>query len=357
MGYKVIVWGTGNVGRAALRIVAANPALALAGVIVSNPQKVGRDAGELCRLPPLGVAATNDIAAALASGADAVAYCASGDFRPADALNDVERCLRAGLNVVSTSIYPLYDPTAAPADLRERMERACRDGNASCFVSGIDPGFINDVVPLLLSGLCESIDEIRAFELFNYELYDQPDAVRHLVGFGRPMDSTPPMVAPGVPTMVWGGQVRLMARGLGVTLDEVREVVERLALERDVTNRLGVFERGTQGALRFEVQGIAGGRPRIVVEHVTRICEDIAPHWPKPHGGGGAHGVRIAGRPNVTLTIEAEDERGDRAAGGNTTAAARIVNAIPFVCAASPGLLDALAVPLPVGRGLLRECR
>jgi len=350
---RVAVWGTGNVGRAALRAVLRDPALELAAVIVSAPAKVGRDAGDLCGLPPTGVRASDDVAGALAGGLDAVAYCASGDFRPAAALDDVERCLRAGCSVVSTSIYPLYDPRSAPAELRQRMEEACRAGSASLFVNGIDPGYINDVVPLLLSGLCEEVEEIRAFELFNYEFYEQPDAVRHLVGFGLPLDSVPPMVAPGVPSMVWGGQVRLMARGLGVELEDIREVVERLPLERDVHNRLGTFERGTQGALRFEVQGWVAGAPRIVVEHFTRICDDIAPEWPRPNGGG-AHGVRIKGRPNIVLTLEAEDERGDRAGGGNATAAARIVRAIPFVCDATPGLLDALDVPLAFGRGLLR---
>jgi hypothetical protein len=351
MTLRVIVWGTGNVGRAALRTVIAAPQLTLAGVIVSNPSKVGRDAGDLCGLPPQGVVATDDVAAALALKPNAVAYCASGDFRPGAALDDVERCLRAGASVVSTSIYPLYDPRSAPEDLRRRMEDACRAGGASVFVSGIDPGFINDVMPLLLSGLCERVEQIRAFELFNYELYDQPDAVRHLVGFGLPLDNVPPMVAPGVPSMVWGGQIRLMARGLGLQLDELREVVERLPLERDVYNRLGTFERGTQGALRFEVQGWIGGAPRIVVEHFTRICDDIAPQWPRPTQGGGAHGVRLVGSPNVVLTIEAEDEHGDRAGGGNATAAARIVRAIPFVCQSPPGLLDALDVPLPYLRG------
>ncbi len=353
MRYKVIVWGTGNVGRPALRTVVSNPALELVGVIVSNPSKVGRDAGDLCGLGRVGVAASDDVGAVLAAGADAVAYCASGDFRPDAALADIERALRAGHNVVSTSVYPLYDPRSAPEDLRARMDAACRAGNSSCFVSGIDPGFIGDAIPLLLSGLCAEIEEIRAIEIFNYAFYDAPDAVRNLVGFGQPMDYLPPMIAPGIPAMVWGGSIRMVARALDVPLDEVREVVERRPLERTVTNQLGEFAAGTQGALRFEVQGIVGGRPRIVVEHVTRISEDAAPDWPRADGSG-SHGVRITGRPNIRLTLTAEDEGGDRAAGGNATAAARVVNAIPVVCAAPPGLLDALDVPLQVGRGLLR---
>ena len=61
MARRVIVWGIGNVGRAALRTVVSTPALELAGVIVANPAKVGRDAGELCGLPPQGVVATDDV--------------------------------------------------------------------------------------------------------------------------------------------------------------------------------------------------------------------------------------------------------------------------------------------------------
>ena len=351
MPHRVIVWGTGNVGVPALRIVLSNPALELAGVIVSNPAKVGKDAGELCGRPATGVRATNDVAAALASGADAVAYCASGDFRPTEAVDDIERCLRAGLNVVSTAVYPLYDPTSAPADLRERIGAACAAGNASIFVSGVDPGFINDILPVLLAGFCERVDEVRAFELFNYSSYAQEEAVRNLVGMGQPMDATPPMLIPGVPTMVWGGAIRLMARGLGLELDDIRETLDKRALPRTVETQLGRFDEGTMGAFRLEIQGIVNGRPLLVIDHVTRIVNDLVPEWPMPKGDG-AHGVKLTGRPNLTVTFDPEED-GSAAGGGNTTAAARIVNAIPFVCAAKPGMLDALQVPLATGRGLV----
>ncbi len=354
MAHRVVVWGTGNVGIPALRIVAASPELELVGVLVSNPAKVGRDAGALAGLEPLGIEATDDVDAILDLRPDAVAYCASGDFRPAEALDDVEKALRAGANVVSTSIYPLYDPTSAPVALRERMTAACREGGTSCFVSGIDPGFINDVIPLALSGLCEEIREIRAFEIFNYAYYDQPEAVRTLIGFGEPMSQTPPMILPGVPTMIWGGVIRLLARGLGLEIDEVDEVVERRPLEKTVENRLGVFEAGTQGAFRFEVRALVDGVPKIVVDHTTRIDDSMAPDWPHAREGSSAHGVRITGRPNIHLEIESEDDAGDRAAGGNTTAVARVIHAIPRVCAAEPGLLDALDIPLIWGRGLVR---
>ncbi len=209
-------------------------------------------------------------------------------------------------------------------------------------------------MPVLVSSLAGAVDRIRCQEIFDYATYDAPDAVRLLVGMGEPMDYEPPMVAPGVPTMVWGGQIRLIARALGAEVSEIRETLERRALDADVTNQMGLFPAGTQGALRFEVQGIVDGEPLIVVEHVTRITPEVAPDWPvPPDGGDGAHRVVIEGRPRIEVNLEATDEGGNRAAGGNATAANRLVNAIPWLRAAEPRIYDGLEVPLAPASGKL----
>ncbi|MFE3291726.1 dihydrodipicolinate reductase [Rhodococcus sp. NPDC059234] len=351
---SVAVWGTGNVGRAAIRAVDAHPELELVNVLVHNPEKVGRDAGELGGLDrDLGVAATDDIEAVLGAGPGAVVYAASGDIRPDDALADICRAIRAGAVVVSPALYPLYDHANAPAELREPVLAAIAAGGGSLFASGVDPGWGNDVLPLLLSGLGSTVDVIRCQEIFDYSTYDQPDSVRYLVGMGQPMDYLPPMIAPSIPTMVWGGQVRMMARALGVDLDEIRETLDRRALDTTVsTATMGEFEAGTQGAVRFEVQGIVDGQPRIVIEHVTRIHSTCATDWPMPPDGDGAHRVIIEGRPRIEVTVECTDEGGSRSAGGNATAVGRLVSAIDWLVDAEPGLYDALDVPLrpAVGR-------
>ncbi|MFJ3922040.1 dihydrodipicolinate reductase [Streptomyces sp. NPDC090022] len=351
---STVVWGTGNVGRAAIRAVEAHPALSLDAVIVHHPEKVGRDAGELAGLGrALGVAATDDIAGVLAAGPRAVVYAATGDVRPDGALDDIARAVRVGAVVVTPALYPLYDQRNAPPEFRDPVLAAVADGGGSLFVSGVDPGWGNDVLPLLISGLGSTVDAIRCQEIFDYSTYDQPDSVRDLVGMGRPMDYEPPMLLPSVPTMVWGGQVRLMARALGVELDEIRETLDRRPLETTVTTRtMGAFEAGTQGAVRFEVQGIVEGEPRIVIEHVTRIHPSCAPDWPVPPDGAGAHRVVIEGRPRIEVTVEATDEDENRSAGGNATAVGRLVGAIDWLVAAEPGLYDALDVPLrpAVGR-------
>src|ERR1700712_3975134 len=205
---RVAVWGTGNMGSTAIRSALAFPGLELSGVITSSESKAGMDAAEFAGLDsPSGVAATTDIDAAL-SDCDAVAYMASGDIRPEEAVADVERCLRAGLHVVTPSLYSLYDPRSAPVELRDRLAEAAETGGASLLVSGVDPGWGNDALAVLAAGLCPRIDTIHCQEIFDYSTYNQPHAVRVSCGFGTPMgpnDPVPMMLLPSIPTMVWGG--------------------------------------------------------------------------------------------------------------------------------------------------------
>jgi hypothetical protein len=354
---RVVVWGTGNVGQPAIRAVVANRELELVGVIVSNPAKVGRDAGELGRIAPTGVHASADVDAVLALRPDAVVYTASGDMRPGDAIDDVVRCLASGANVVTTAIYPLLHPPSAPDDLKARIQDACvAGGGTSIFVSGIDPGWAVDLLPLVLSGVAGRIDQIRCREIFNYATYDQPDAVRNLIGFGRSLDETPPMLYPAALDMIWGATVRTLADGLGVVLDDIRQVIERRPLERTIdTPEMGVFEQGTQGAFRFEVQGIVRGEPKLVCEHITRIDDEIAPDWPRPPAGQrGSYAVIVEGDPRFEVAIMLHGAgSGSPAEAGNATAVGRIVQAIPAVCAAPAGVVGPLDLPLVTGRGLL----
>ncbi|MDL2075583.1 dihydrodipicolinate reductase [Streptomyces sp. GXMU-J15] len=350
-----VVWGTGNVGRAAIRAVVAHPLLDLVAVLVSSPAKVGKDAGELAELGRrLGVVATDDTSGVLSRSPRALVYAASGDVRPDGALDDIARALRAGAVVVTPSLYGMYDCASAPEEIRGPLLAAAEAGGGALFVSGVDPGWANDVLPVLVSGLGSRIDVVRAQEIFDYSTYDQPDAVRDLIGMGHPLDYQPLMLAEGIPSMIWGGQLRMIARALGAELDGIEEAVERRELEADVTTRtMGDFAAGTQGAVRLEVRGTVGGEARIVVEHVTRIHPSCAPDWPvAPGGGAGAHRVVIEGRPRIEVTVEATDEGENRAAGGNATAAGRLVNAVDWLTEAEPGLYDALDVPLrpAVGR-------
>ncbi len=349
MSYRVIQWSTGNVGRYALRSILGHPELELVGCWVHSETKAGRDAGELCGLAPVGVKATNDAAALLALEADCVSYTATADLRPMDAVDDMCRILESGKNVVSSSVVGLVHPKTLHAAMSGKLEDACRRGGASFFTSGIDPGFANDILPLVLTGLCGRWDEVRIQEIINYATYDQPQVLFDTMGFGHPLDHVPLLLTPGALSFAWGGTLRLLAEGLGVALDEIRELHERRPAERTIEIGTYKVEPGTMAALRFEVQGIVAGRPALIVEHVTRLDDDLAPEWPQGRGG---YRVLIQGSPTMRCDFEFEDEHGDHAVGGVVVTATRLANAIPAVCDAQPGLVSALDLPLITGRGL-----
>jgi len=352
--YRVVAWSTGNVGVHAIAGIDARPDLELVGLWVSNPVKVGKDAGRLAGLDrDLGVTATDDVDAVLALAPDAVVHTAMADDRLMEALDDIKRILRAGVNVVSSGPVFLQYPFGVVDDsMITPMQEAAVVGGVSLFVNGVDPGFANDALPLVLTGVSERIDEVRCSEILNYNTYNQPMVLFDIMGFGRPLDQIPMILQPGVLTMAWGSVVRQLAAGLDVELDSVEEWYERRPATQTFEVDAGTIEKGTAAALHFEVRGMRGGRAVIVLEHVTRLHDDLAPEWPRP-AGHGCYRIQVSGEPNYTLDLQLLGSDGDHNTAGLKATAMRLVNAVPSVVEASPGLVTALDLPLIAGRGLV----
>jgi 4-hydroxy-tetrahydrodipicolinate reductase len=146
--------------------------------------------------------------------------------------------------------------------------------------------------------------------------------------------------------------VRQLATGLGVELDDVEQFYERLPAPEKFEVAAGTIEAGSAAALRFEVRGLRKGRAVVVLEHVTRLRDDLAPEWPQP-AGDGCYRVVVTGEPNYTLDLQLLGTDGDHNTAGLKATAMRLVNAVPAVVAAPPGLLTALDLPLVTGRGLV----
>lgn len=345
---RVILWGPGQVGVGALRAVIAHPGLELVGVVVHSETKAGRDAGDLCGMPATGVIATRDIEAALRVDADVVAFFASGDYRYREAAEDIARCLRSGKNVVCTSLVPLCYPPAADRETVELLEKACADGQVSLFNSGVDPGWANDVIPLVLSGFSSWVDTVTTQEILDYGGIDQPEIMFDFMGFGHPPDFPAPLLDRARLAHLWAPVVHLVAEGLGLVLDRVDTEIEPwLATERyEVAS--GWIEPGTMGAMRFRLAGVVDGEERVILEHFTRMGEPSAPDWPRhpsPHGG---YRVIVDGMPTYTVDIEMHG-RGDNLRGLTYATVMRELNAIPAVIAAPPGLLSTLDLPVITG--------
>ena len=366
MAIRVAVWGPGSMGVIALRGVIDHPELQLVDLVVHSDGKVGRDAGELCGVDPVGVVATTDPAALLGGDADVVVYAAAANLRPLEAIEDMVSILRAGKNVVSCSVVPLVYPTAVDGAFTDPLREAALSGGVSFFTTGIDTGFANDVLPLALSGVARNIDSIRVTEMFNYATYPDKSAVYDILGFGKPPEYAALAATPGVFTFGWAPVLHQLAAGLGVRVDDITEDVQRVPAPTSFDTPTGSIPAGTIAAMRSTLTGHVAGKPTFVVDHVTRMHDDIAPDWPQPSisiqprdlGYGGASGrgvyrVEIEGSPSIRCELELAEDH-DHDLGARMAGASRMVNAIPAVYAAEPGLLSALDLPLITGRGVVK---
>jgi len=354
MAIRVAQIGTGNVGRHALTQLITDPQFELTGVWVSSESKAGKDAAELAGLDDsTGVTATTDLDAILADSPECAAYTAMADNRLPDALEDYRRILAAGINVVgSSAVFLQYPWHVLPEELVSPIEDAAQAGKSTLFVNGIDPGFANDLLPLALAGTCQSIEQIRCMEIINYDTYDSATVMFDVMGFGRPLDDLPMLLQPGVLSLAWGSVVRQLAAGLGVDLDEVTETYVREPAPEDFDIASGHIPKGSAAALRFEVRGMVNGKPAVVLEHVTRLRDDLCPDWPQPAQEGGSYRVEVTGEPSYGLDLCLSSRKGDHNHAGLVATAARVVNAIPAVVEAPAGIRTTLDLPLITGKGL-----
>ncbi|MEI7913239.1 MAG: diacylglycerol kinase [Mycobacteriaceae bacterium] len=354
MPIRVAQIGTGNVGAHALKALITNPAYELTAVWVSSASKAGKDAGELIGLDvKTGVKATNDLEEVLATKPDCAVYTAMADNRLMEALEDYRRILSAGVNVVGSGPVFLQWPwQVIPDEMLGPIEEAAREGKSSLFVNGIDPGFANDLIPLALMGTCQSIEQVRCMEIINYDTYDSATVMFDVMGFGKPMDEIPMLLQPGVLSIGWGSVIRQLAAGLGVELDGLEEIYVREPAPEAFDIASGHIAKGTAAALRFEVMGMVKGAPVVVLEHVTRLRDDLCPDWPQPAQEGGNYRIEITGEPCYALDLCLSSPNGDHNHAGVLATAMRVVNAIPAVIAAEPGICTTIDLPLVTGKGL-----
>jgi hypothetical protein len=342
MPYKVIQWATGTVGIHAVPAIVAHPKLELAGLWVHSENKAGQDAGTLCGIAPTGVLATQDADALLAVDADCICYTASSDIRPQQVVEDLSRMLAGGKNVVNTSFVPLLFPKAAGDGVLDQLDAACHAGGTTLYTSGIDPGFGNAGLAVHALALCKEVRSVRMMEIVNYDTWDNPFTMFEIMGFGKPDTSQSLLLAPGSTTLAWGPVLELVAAAIGVTLDRIEERHEVLLADKEVTIASGTVAKGTISGMRFEIVGIVDGRDALVVEHVTRLRDEDAPHWPQGQG----YRILVEGEPRLKLELELSSDVGDHNHAGCLATAMHVLNAVPAVVEADPGVVTMLDLPV-----------
>jgi 2,4-diaminopentanoate dehydrogenase len=337
---RVVQWATGNIGTRSLQGVVDHPEMELVGLWVHSADKAGRDAGSLCDRPDTGVLATDDLEEICALAADAVLYMP----RALD-VDAVCRLLESGANVVTTR-GELHHPPSIEDGLRDRIEAACATGGSSIHSTGSSPGFITEAVPLVLTSIQRRLDHVLIEEHADMSARNSPDLIFTIMGFGTPpAELSPGRLNHGLHS--FAPSLRVTAEAMGLPLDDVQATGEVAVATRDVEIAAGTVAAGTVAAQRTDVTGYHAGAPLVAFRSNWYVTADLDPAWDvRPTGWR----VVVEGDAPLDVAMPFPFGLEEMAARSPGYTANRAVNAVPYVCAAAPGIVTSVDLPQVVAR-------
>ena len=333
---RVIQWATGSMGRACLRAVIDDPRFDLVGLFVYGAAKAGRDAGEIARRDPTGVIATRAIEDILALDADVVLHCPmlSDPYDGHD--SDVRRLLESGKSVISINNY--FEPRALGADYAAGLSDSALKGGATLAGTGVNPGWVAERMAANAVSLCLSHRNVATREIIDCTTVPNPEYVFGALGFGADPGVIDLVDGPLVQTFdrMFAQSVEGLAQRIGLTLEGYESDHELRLAGQDLTVAAGVIPQGSVAATTWRDHGLVEGVRRITHE-VNWIMDPTDPAFAgKPHWQ-----IEIDGLPGLKIAMDLIDTapEGVRTKPEQFAVAAMVLDAIPRVVAAPPGLL------------------
>lgn len=340
MNYRVAQWATGTIGGKSLRGIIEHPQMTLAGVHVFGPDKIGRDAGELCGLAPTGVATTGTLEDILAAEPDCVVYM--------PLVPDVDvlcQILESGVNVVTTCGL-FHHPSGMEPSLRERVEKACAQGNSSIHSTGSSPGFVSEALPLVLTSVQRELHSIAIDEYADMSQRDSPELLFDLMGFGKAIGAFEQFRADYLKNS-FGPSLHLLADTVGMPLDDVTAHGELAATPRTVQLAAGVLEAGTVAAQRITISGLRNGEPLITFRATWYCAQELEPAWNVHDTGWHVH---VDGDAPLDVAVRMPIPLDQMATVSPGYTANRAVNVVAAVCEAAPGIRSSADLPQIISR-------
>lgn len=339
MAYRVIQWATGEIGTHAVAGIVSHPDLELVGTWVHSEEKEGRDVGELCGVNTLGVYATRNKDTVLAIPADCVCYAVGRSWMQSGKqplVDELARILRSGKNVVNATWPSLVNPKGVDDAVYDQLQQACLEGGSSFYTAGIDPGFGSVGLAVAALTLSSNVRSVHMYEILNYAAWDAPEMITFF-GFGQ--KSLGMVSTPGYLAGIFRSTLCLVAEAMGVRVDDIVEQFEVVYADERLDLPSVRVAPGTISGVRFQVKGMVDGEARIVVDHVTKLRDQDFPEIPF---SGGGYRAEVTGEPCVRIDMEVSSAVRDNAHTALAASAMTLVNAIPQVCEAPPGVLTYL---------------
>jgi hypothetical protein len=349
--YKVIHCGTGLAGKEALRAIRGRPELELVGLLVHSAKNAGLDAAHFTGGAASGVLSTDDVECIVATEADVVCYMLL--LPHADLIC---RLLASGKSVVCTA--GLIFPGWSDRGLHARIAQACARGDSSFYVTGINPGWVNEILPLSMSALCRDAQRIVIREYADCSRYPAPQ-ILDLMGFGKTEEMALADRSLAMMREFFIQSIAALGEGLGLGIETISETREFIRTERAFDIKSYHVPANTIAGQRWRWTGLVRDEPRIVKETYWITAFDLGPGWPRSGEmeTDAQWEVILEGTPSLRCKFEyrysfEDPNRNEPYNQGAMATALIAVNSLIPVCDARSGLLNSKDLPLPRGRHL-----
>lgn len=327
MSLRVAHIGLGPIGMAVASQVAARGGMQSVCAIDLDAQKIGKSLGEIIGNADSSKALVRpDMAQALEETRPDVAVLCTGSSLPR-VWPQIETVLRAGVALVSTT-EELAFPSGPNTHLAEKLDALARECGVGLVGTGVNPGFVMDTLPVLLSGACERVDKIRVERVQDASARRLPFQLK--IGAGLSLDDWQKKADEGTVRHVGLREsISMIARALGWELDEISDEISPQIAQSAVSSPFLNVEAGQVCGMRQDGIGFRGGKALIELHMEAYLGAPLS--YEK---------TVIEGRPRLEMRI-------DGGVPGDIATAAVVVNTLPKIVAAPPGFHTMLSLPLP----------
>jgi 2,4-diaminopentanoate dehydrogenase len=324
---RVMHFGLGPIGAAVARQVASRPGFKIVGAVDSDPSMIGRDIADVIGLSRrLGLRVDGDAARALkAAKPHVVVHCTTSSIKASMA--DFEAILRAKAAVVSTTeelSYPGYTHIRQARQIQALAKKA----KVAVLGTGVNPGFAMDALPIALTAACERVDRIQISRVQDARLRRLP--FQQKIGAGLTTEQFQKKADEGVVRHVgFTESIAMIADALGWTLDRITDDVHPKLATVTISSEFLAVDPGYVCGIVQDGVGYRKGQP------VVRMHLEAYLGAPESYDT-----VDIEGSPRLSMKIPGGIP-------GDIATASIVVNSIPKVLAAAPGLHTMRDLPLP----------
>jgi hypothetical protein len=324
---RIVQYGLGPIGCEIARLALQKNSLRLIGGVDIDPDKAGKDIGRLLGLDhDIGVVVEKDASKVLSrAGADVILHSTSSSLTHVK--DQILSCIDAGTHVVSTTEELSY-PFSRSCELARLIDKEAKLRGVSVLGTGVNPGFVMDTLPIFLSTICQQVKSVEVTRILDASTRRLP--LQKKIGAGLTVGQFEKEVDEGrLGHVGLLESVAMLSDGLGLGVTRSEQTVEPVIAEIDLETQYLTVKKGEVAGIRNIGRGYRGQKLAILLHLEMYVGAKDSKDK-----------VVIKGNPNMEFVVEGGTP-------GDTATAAMVVNAIPKVIEAKPGLLSMTDLRLP----------